>query len=243
MTDLKVITHTPKHVETAYFKAVSALDEASAKAMLKMTDYQPHKTNHWIGASLMKQAKLVSHNTGVDVYDVFNLIREQFTVLFLSHPDEKNEALLGTTIKYASVYIQSILFSEKAKKSEAKSGSGFILKGGHVDNSRTVAIDNAKAMMIDDLLATLFKRQDQRNFVKTILMHGQERAQRMLGLATKDFNKKLKRALESIERGRDKQEYQYVSSLMAEVLESANDTELTEQEQLEALYQESVSIF
>lgn len=243
LSELKVIRQTPKHIETAYFKAISALDDDLAGAMVHMTDWRPMKENHWIGNSLMVQARLVSGHTGVDLSDTFQMIREQFTVLFLSHADEKDIKLINSTIKYASVYVQSILFSEKAKRAEAKKGTSFILADGHADNSRTVAIDEAKAMAIDALLDALIKRQDQRDFIKTVLTEGQQKAQETLGLETKRFNEKLTRALASIEKGRNKDEYKYMMSLMGEILETAHDTELTEQEELQAVYAESISIF
>lgn len=234
---LKMVKNSVKNVENDYIRLISTTDDATAKALVTVTT-----ENGWMASEIDKRAYLVAHHTGQDFDTTRDLVAQQFVVNMLNNL-EKDAKLLKTTIKYSGDYVQKLVFSDMAKEQEAKKGTGFIQGGGHVDNSRTVAIDSAKSMAVDALLDTLIKRQDQKEFITLILTHGAGKAQEMLGLETNRFNEKLTRALASIEKGRNKDEYKYMMSLMSEILETAHDTELTEQEELEVIYAESISIF
>lgn len=237
MTELKKVKNSVQNVEDDYIRLVSTTDEATAKALVTVTT-----ENGWIAAEIDKKARLVAHHTGRDFDTTRDLVAQQFVVNMLNNL-EKDAKLLKSSIKFSGDYVQKVVFSDIAKEQEAKKGTSFILADGHADNSRTVAIDEAKAMAIDALLDTLIKRQDQKDFIKTVLMNGAEKAGQILDLEPKEVNRKIERALASIEKGRNKDEYKYMMSLMGEILETAHDTELTEQEQLEELYKESISIF
>lgn len=237
MTELKKVKNSIRNVENDYIRLISQTDEATAKAFITVTT-----ENGWIATEIDKRARLVTDHTGQDFDSIRDLVAQQVVVNVLNNL-EKDAKLLKSTIKYSGDYVQKVVFSDMAKEEEVKRGMGFIQADGHVDNSRTVAVDNAKAMAVDALLDSLIKRQDQKAFIKTILTYGADKAQQMLGLETKRFNEKLTRALASIEKGRDKEEYKYMLSLMGEILETAHSTELTEQEELEAIYAESISIF
>lgn len=235
--ELKKVKNSVKNVESDYIRLISTTDEATAKAIVTVTT-----ENGWIATEIDKRARLVAHHTGQDFDSTRDLVAQQFVVNVLNNL-EKDAKLLKTTIKYSGDYVQKVVFSDMAKEEDAKRGTGFIQADGHVDNSRTVAIDSAKAMAVDALLDSLIKRQDQKEFIKTVLMFGADKVQAKLGLETKRFNEKLTRAIASIEKGRSKDEYKYMMSLMGEILETAYETPLTEQEELEAVYKESVSIF
>ena len=237
MTELKKVKNSVKNVESDYIRLISTADEATAKAIVTVTT-----ENGWIATEIDKRARLVAHHTGQDFDSTRDLVAQQFVVNVLNNL-EKDAKLLKTTIKYSGDYVQKVVFSDMAKEEEAKRGTGFIQADGHVDNSRTVAIDSAKAMAVDALLDALIKRKDQKEFIKTVLMHGANKAGQILDLEPKEVNRKIERALASIEKGRSKDEYKYMMSLMGEILETAHDTELTEQEELEVVYKESISIF
>lgn len=237
MTELKKVKNSVKNVENDYIRLISQTDEATAKAFITVTT-----ENGWIATEIDKRARLVAHHTGQDFDTTRDLVAQQFVVNVLNNL-EKDAKLLKSTIKYSGDYVQKVVFSDMAKEEEAKRGTGFIQADGHVDNSRTVAIDSAKAMAVDALLDALIKRKDQKEFIKTVLMHGANKAGQILDLEPKEVNRKIERALASIEKGRSKDEYKYMMSLMGEILETAHDTELTEQEELEMVYKESISIF
>lgn len=237
MTELKKVKNSVKNVENDYIRLISQTDEATAKALVTITT-----ENGWIATEIDKRARLVAQHTGQDFDSTRDLVAQQFVVNMLNNLD-KDAKLLKSMIKYSGSYVQKVLFSDMAKAQEAKWGTSFIQADGHVDNSRTVAVDSAKTMAVDALLDSLIRRKEQKEFIKTVLTYGADKAQQMLGLETKRFNEKLTRALASIEKGRNKDEYKYMMSLMGEILETAHDTELTEQEELEVVYKESISIF
>lgn len=237
MTELKKVKNSVKNIENDYIRLISTTDEATAKALVTITT-----ENGWIATEIDKRTRLVAIHTGQDFDTTRDLVAQQFVVNVLNNLD-KDAKLLKSTIKYSGDYVQKVVFSDMAKEEEAKRGTGFIQADGHVDNSCTVAIDSAKAMAVDALLDALIKRKDQKEFIKTVLMHGADKAGQILDLEPKEVNRKIERALASIEKGRSKDEYKYMMSLMGEILETAHDTELTEQEELEAVYAESISIF
>ena len=237
MTELKKVKNSVKNVENDYIRLISQTDEATAKAVITVTT-----ENGWIATEIDKRARLVAIHTGQDFDTTRDLVAQQFVVNVLNNL-EKDAKLLKSTIKYSSDYVQKVVFSDMAKQQEAKWGTSFIQADGHVDNSCTVAIDSAKAMAVDALLDALIKRKDQKEFIKTVLMHGADKAGQILDLEPKEVNRKIERALASIEKGRSKDEYKYMMSLMGEILETSHSTELTEQEELEAVYAESISIF
>lgn len=237
MTELKKVKNSVENVENDYIRLISTTDDATARAIVTVTT-----ENGWIATEIDKRARLVAHHTGQDFDTTRDLVAQQFVVNVLNNL-EKDAKLLKSTIKYSGDYVQKVVFSDMAKAQEAKRGMGFIKADGHVDNSCTVAIDSAKAMAVDALLDALIKRKDQKEFIKTVLMHGADKAGQILDLEPKEVNRKIERALASIEKGHSKDEYKYMMSLMGEILETAHDTELTEQEELEAVYAESISIF
>lgn len=237
MTELKKVKNSVKNVEADYIRLISATDEATAKAIITVTT-----ENGWIATEIDKRARLVAQHTGQDFDTTRDLVAQQFVVNMLNNLD-KDAKLLKSTIKYSGDYVQKVVFSDMAKEEEAKRVTGFIQADGHVDDSRTVAIDSAKAMAVDALLDALIKRKDQKEFIKIVLMHGADKAGQILDLEPKEVNRKIERALASIEKGRSKDEYKYMMSLMGEILETAHSTELTEQEELTAVYKESISIF
>lgn len=232
---LKIVKNSVKNVEDDYIRLISTADNETATNLIRVTT-----ESGWISAEITKEAGRVAHYTGKDYDYIRELICNQFIVNALNQP-EKDAKYVKSSIKFASKYVQKVVFSDMAKVEQVKWGMGYIQGGGHVDNSITVAVDQAKAEMIDDLLASLIKRHDQKDFIALILTYGAGKAQEMLELETKDFNRKVERALESIKRGRNKDEYKYMMSLLGEILETAYETPLTEQEEMDAFYKESIS--
>lgn len=234
---LKIVKNSVKNVEDDYIRLISTVDNETATALIAVTT-----ENGWVASEITKEAGRVAHYTGKDYNYIRELICNQFIVNALNQP-EKDAKYVKSSIKFASKYVQKVVFSDMAKVEQVKWGMGYIQGGGHVDNSVTVAVDQAKAEMIDDLLSSLIKRQDQKDFITLILTYGAGKSQEMLGLETNRFNEKLTRAIASIEKGRNKDEYKYMMSLMGEILETAYETPLTGQEEMDAFYKESISIF
>lgn len=234
---LKLVKNSVKNVEDDYIRLISTVDNETATNLIAVTT-----ESGWVASEITEKAGLVAHYTGKDFDYIRELVANQFIVNALNQP-EKDAKYIKSSINLASKYVQKVVFGDMAKERQAKQGMGYIQGGGHVDNSITVAVDQAKATMVDDLLASLIKRQDQKEFISLILTHGAGKAQEMLGLETNRFNEKVERALASIAKGRNKDEYKYMMSLMAEILETAYETPLTEQEEMDAFYKESIGIF
>lgn len=239
----KEISHTEKNIEDSYFKAISKAnnEELSTLHEVIYSDSNKDLQAGWTAKYIRKNAITVASNVGRDLEDVANLIKEQFVVLSLNNLD-KDPNYIKSTVKYASAYVQSVLFSDKYKDMQAKKAS-LDIDNDNYQSITTITIDGAKRANAEALLSQQINRKDQLAFVQKVLEVGKDEAKVELALSERDFNKKFERSLRTIAKyqSSNKEEFVYLQALVNElIMTDVSDVELTLDDEIEEVYNESV---
>ncbi|MBU7451534.1 hypothetical protein [Leuconostoc citreum] len=258
MTVKELTTDKLVYIDNSYYKTINSADALVSEAVYNMI--KKPKVQYMI----KNKAKQVATRFGVSLEETATFIQEQTIVSLLSElskfPSETQghivvsaayaggymfeKSYIGQAIKFAARTVQKIAYSESIRKHVAEHEMAYLSDHKHtLENSRTVAVEEAKNEMAAPLLGTLINRKDQLEFLTSILTVGKEQTKVTYELEEKNFNKKLNRAIETINKNikKSSEDYAYTKALVNEIIETAINEPLTESEEIEESYYEAVS--
>ncbi|WP_099045140.1 hypothetical protein [Leuconostoc citreum] len=258
MTTAELTTDKLVYVDNSYYKILNNADASLIEAVYSMI--KKPKVQYMI----KNKAKLVAARVGMSLEETATFIQEQTVVSLLSElskfPSSTQKLIvvsadyaggymfeksyIGQAIKFAARTVQKVAYSEAIRKHVAEHEMAYLSDHKHtLENSRTVAVEEAKNEMAAPLLGTLINRKDQLEFLTSILTVGKEQTKVAYGLEEKNFNKKLNRAIETINKNikKSSEDYAYTKALVNEIIETAINEPISEDEEIEELYQDAVS--
>lgn len=237
----KIIKQTLEQIDGSYYKMLKEHSEDSIANLYSVV------SDPSIVRIARSNAKSIAKRTGFSEELLFTYLQEQSQVNLMHLIDSGatlNDANISSSIGYSYKSVQSRAYSGRSKAINAEDKLEFLDDHRHtVENSRTVAIEQAKNEMAAPLLGTLINRKDQLEFLTSILTVGKEQTKVTYKLEEKNFNKKLNRAIETINKNIKKhsEDYAYTKALVNEIIETAINEPLTEDEEIEESYYETVS--
>ncbi len=242
MNELKQISRTAQNITDTYLKAISndeIKDEVATMYKVVNSDLDKSVKTSWISVYIGEKAKVVATQTDVNFQDVLTLVKEQFIINAINNAD--NDAkFIKSTIKYSATYVQSVLFSDLSKLRESIKGQDFINEDDLQPTSAELAIDLNKRELAKDMVNSLFSRKDQKEFVISVITKGKEATKLDYGYSEKNFNRRLKKVEETLQKVYEKGDAEYLKAIFGEIIETAVydvEDEMTNDDMLNELYQ------
>lgn len=255
----KIIKQSLAHIDSAYLKALNDSDNEVISLVYKQVNHK----------ALQKQistgARYVAKLTGFGYHELKSLIQNRAITLMLNElsgaynsPELKDlltlvhhsgplldEDYAGQAIKFSIATVKSWAYSDKLKQIKAEHEMEFL--SDHmpvVENSLTEQLDDIRLMGVETVIDLVANRKDSKEFLQYTITHTKEDVKAHFDLSETRYNQKVERALTLVKSNIDKKlpDYNYIMTMLNEmILTAREDAELSEDEQIEELYQDAVS--
>lgn len=241
--ELKEISRTAQNITDTYLKNISNSEyqeDITDMYLVVNSDLDRTIRTSWISEYIGTKAKNVAIQTGVDYQDVLILVKEQFMINAINNRD-KDAKFIKKTIEYSAMYVKSVLFSDISKQRKARKGTAFINEDNTQATQIEITIDSTKRATADALLSQQINRKDQLRFIETVLELGEDEAKEALGLDSRSFNKKRKRAEATLKDYQDnhKEDYEYAKALInSMIMSNVSDLEQSENDEIADTYEQ-----
>lgn len=251
------------HIENSYINVVASADSGVMTKLIYTMNTEHSKL--WNKINNRTLITRVNLQKSVDFLDLKELIKMQFVVNLLhkitniiadsKDVDSKesltpcevyqtlisNDALITGYVKTSSAQVQKVIMSDISKKQNAEKGTAFIDEDNLQPTQVEITIDGAKRANAESLLSMQINRKDQLTFIETVLELGEDEAKESLGLDSRSFNKKRKRAEATLKDYQDKhkEDYEYAKILIdSMIMSDVSDLEQSEDNEIADTYAE-----